>query len=72
MPNVLLTQHDFGDELNKRRFELGDGCWSEYAASRLSAEYYFGQVAHYEETFMTTLEGLKERTDAIMSKFRHR
>jgi hypothetical protein len=69
IPNVLLTQHNFGDELNKTRFELGDGCWSEYAASRLSAEYCPGQVVHFEETFMATLEGMDERTAAIMDKF---
>lgn len=69
IPNVLLTKHDFGSEYNKRRFELGDGCWSEYAASRLSAEYYLGQVAHYEETFLATLEGFEDRTAAIMQKF---
>ncbi|MFK4657046.1 hypothetical protein ABIF97_006980 [Bradyrhizobium japonicum] len=69
IPNVLLTQHYFGNELNKIRWELGENCWCEYAASRLSAEYYPGQVVHYEETFMATLEGLDERADAIMDKF---
>jgi hypothetical protein len=37
--------------------------------SRLSAEYYPGQVEHYEETFMATLEGLDARAEAIMDKF---
>lgn len=69
LPDLLLTLHDFGDDLNKTRYELGDNCWSEYAASRLSAEFYAGQVAHYEEVFIATLEGLDERTTAIMAKF---
>jgi hypothetical protein len=69
IPNMILTKHDFGNELNKIHWELGEGCWSEYAASRLSADYYPGQVAHYEETFMATLEGLDDRADAIMDKF---
>jgi hypothetical protein len=69
IPNLLLTKHDFGNELNKIRWELGEGCWLEYAASRLSADYYLGQVVHYEATFITTLEGLDDRADAIMDKF---
>ena len=70
IPNFLLTQYDFGDELTKARYELGDGCWSEYAASRLSATFFVGQVAYYEETFVTTLEGLEQRTAAIMATFK--
>jgi hypothetical protein len=69
LPSLLLTLHDFGDELSKTRYELGDGCWSEYAASRLSAEYYPGQVAHFEEVLLATQEGLDDRTAAIMAKF---
>jgi hypothetical protein len=66
---LLLTPYNFGDELAKTRFELGDGCWSEYAASRLSAEYLPGQVDPYEQLFMNTLEGLDKRTSAVISKF---
>lgn len=70
LPNLLLTKHDFGDDLTSQIYQLGSLSWSEYAACRLSAAFGPTQVQMYEEMFFVILEELDERLEAVMAAFR--
>jgi hypothetical protein len=70
IPGLLQRPYDFGSDLARIQFGLGWGSWCEYAATRLSASFYPEQVAHFEETFFTALEGLDDRVEAAIDAFR--
>lgn len=69
-PGVFLSPPNFKTGLSRYVFQIGHGCWSEYAASRLSADFVPEQVVHFEETFFTVLENIEQRTEAIEHAFK--
>lgn len=68
-PNFLLTRYQFEDHLAAWYFQMGDGCRSEYTASRLSAEFDPNQIALHEEAFMLVFEGLEDRIKELEDAF---
>jgi hypothetical protein len=68
-PGVFLSPPNFKTGLSRYVFEMGHSCWSEYVASRLSADFVPEQVVHFEETFFTVFENVEQRTDAIEDAF---
>jgi hypothetical protein len=68
-PNFLLTRYEFEDHLAGWYFQMGDGCRSEYTASRLSAEFDPAQIQLHEQSFMLVFEGLEERIKALEAAF---
>ncbi|MCI0561770.1 MAG: hypothetical protein MN733_25060 [Nitrososphaera sp.] len=52
-------------------FGLANGCWSEYIASRLSAE--FGdpeRIVHFESTFCSALQSARQRSNKAIFAYR--
>jgi hypothetical protein len=70
IPGLLQRPYNFGSDLARIQFGLGWGSWCEYVATRLSASFYPEQVAHFEETFFTALDGLDDRVEAAMDAFK--
>ena len=68
-PGVFLAPPNFPDGLSRHVFQMGNGCWCEYAASRLSADFVPEQVVHFEETFFTVFKDINQRTAALTEKF---
>jgi hypothetical protein len=60
LPGTLLQQTIFGVK-EILLFGIAENCWSEYAASSLSAEAYPDHGRLYEKTFIATLRQFRER-----------
>ena len=65
----------FGQPIRDARdavlFEIAQVCWEEYIASFKSAIYApVNQTAHFEETFCSSLVGLRERGNTYVRQFR--
>jgi hypothetical protein len=69
LPGILLTPPDFKNAMEQYQVQMAYGCCSEYAASRLSAGFWPEQVANFEEVFFTVLEGIEQRTEALVNAF---
>ena len=68
-PNILLNQ-TYTDIEDAFLWEIILACWSEYAATRLSAKIGADQTAAYEETFITVLSATRERANALIRAYR--
>jgi hypothetical protein len=64
-PGFLIKGEGVTNELEKYLYQLSDGCWTEYAASRLSAPFGKAQAGPLEETFFGVLEDLNKRTEDL-------
>jgi hypothetical protein len=68
-PGVILQQkNDFRDGV---LLQIATICWEEYVASRLSAPYASAeQLGYFESTFCSALEGVRERGNHHIRKYR--
>jgi hypothetical protein len=60
-PGAMFTD-PFKTDFERFQHSISSPCWDEYVASRLSASFCEEHVKYYEETFLTVLAGIKERT----------
>jgi hypothetical protein len=68
-PNILLNQK-YTDIEASFLWQIAHACWSEYAATRLSAKMGVDQTAAYEETFITALSATRERANTFIRAYR--
>ncbi len=68
-PNVLM---EYRCGYREAKFlEIAHGCWDEYAACRLSAQFEFeDQLNWFEDTFCSCAEEVKERSNKHIQQYR--
>jgi hypothetical protein len=69
LPGIILQKRhtDVGEAFF---WQIADGCWDEYAASRLSAPFGERQAAKYAETFVTVLKEVRARANSRIREYR--
>jgi hypothetical protein len=66
-PGVLPNEQPSGED--GYLFQAADACWDEYAACRLSAHIYPGQVQHFETVFCDALKVARTRTNQHIAAY---